>query len=137
MRLVNGQPHELPDGSVLTDLVAAVEADPRGIAVALNGSVVRAAEWPATSLREGDLVEVVTAHQGGGCCEGRGPGACPAVARHRRPRSRVAGSQVRRWPRTWVQYCRVRTSTRVQRSSSTGLVLADIDVKPGTVGHLP
>jgi sulfur carrier protein len=66
MRLsVNGQPHELPEGSVLTGLVAAVAPDPRGIAVALNGSVVRAAEWPATLLREGDLVEVVTAHQGG------------------------------------------------------------------------
>jgi len=66
MRLsVNGRPYELPEGTLLTGLVAAVVPDPRGIAVALNGSVVRAAEWAATSLREGDLVEVVTAHQGG------------------------------------------------------------------------
>lgn len=66
MRLsVNGRPHELPEGAVLTGLVAAVAPDPRGVAVAVNGSVVHAAEWPATALREGDLVEVVTAHQGG------------------------------------------------------------------------
>ena len=66
MRLsVNGHPHELPEGAVLTGLVAAVVADSRGIAVALNGSVVRVDEWPAILLNEGDLVEVVTAHQGG------------------------------------------------------------------------
>jgi sulfur carrier protein len=66
MRLsVNGRPHELPEGAVLTGLVTAVAPGHRGIAVALNGAVVRAAEWPATSLHEGDRVEVVTAHQGG------------------------------------------------------------------------
>lgn len=66
MRLsVNGRPHELPDGSVLTGLVAEVAADARGVAVAVNGTVVRGADWPVTSLRDGDVVEVVTAHQGG------------------------------------------------------------------------
>jgi len=66
MRLsVNGRSHELPEGSVLTGLVAALVPDHRGIAVAVNGSVVRAGEWPDTSLRDGDHVEVVTAHQGG------------------------------------------------------------------------
>ncbi|WP_341925959.1 sulfur carrier protein ThiS [Nocardioides psychrotolerans] len=62
---VNGRPHELPEGAVLNGLVAALAADPRGIAVAVNGSVVHAADWPATALYEGDRVEVVTAHQGG------------------------------------------------------------------------
>lgn len=66
MRLrVNGRPHELPEGTAVTDVVAEVVPDPRGVAVAVNGSVVRAGEWPATELREGDVVEVVTAHQGG------------------------------------------------------------------------
>lgn len=66
MRLiVNGRPHELPEGVALIGLVASIVPDPRGIAVALNGGVVRAADWPTVSLREGDLVEVVTAHQGG------------------------------------------------------------------------
>ncbi len=62
---VNGQPHRLPDGTVLTGLVAAVAPDPRGVAVAVNDTVVRAADWPVTALHEGDRVEVVTAHQGG------------------------------------------------------------------------
>ncbi|MDQ4051137.1 MAG: sulfur carrier protein ThiS [Actinomycetota bacterium] len=66
MRLsVNGRPYELPDDTVLTGLVTALAPDPRGVAVALNGSVVPAVEWTVTSLREGDRVEVVTAHQGG------------------------------------------------------------------------
>jgi sulfur carrier protein len=62
---VNGQPRELPDGTTLSGLVATVAPDPRGIAVALNGCVVRVAEWPASRLHEGDQVDVVTAHQGG------------------------------------------------------------------------
>lgn len=62
---VNGRPHELPDGSALTGLVAAVTTDPRGIAVAVNGCVVRAADWSRTAVAEGDAVEIVTAHQGG------------------------------------------------------------------------
>ncbi len=66
MRLsINGRPHQLPEGSELTALVTSVAPDPRGIAVALNGRVVRVAEWPDITLREGDRVEVVTAHQGG------------------------------------------------------------------------
>jgi sulfur carrier protein len=58
---VNGERRELPKGSRLTDLVP----DPRGVAVAVNGAVVRSADWPATVLRPDDLVEVVSAHQGG------------------------------------------------------------------------
>ncbi|GAB3669092.1 hypothetical protein GCM10027596_40820 [Nocardioides korecus] len=66
MRLsVNGRQRELPDGIALAGLMERVAPDPRGVAVALNGSVVRAAEWPATPLGEGDRVEVVTARQGG------------------------------------------------------------------------
>lgn len=58
---VNGHPRELPDDARLFSLVA----EPRGVAVALNGVVVRAADWPATVLREQDRIEVVSAHQGG------------------------------------------------------------------------
>ena len=50
-----------PGDPRLTDLVP----DPRGVAVAVNGSVVRAADWSRTRLRDDDRVEVVTAHQGG------------------------------------------------------------------------
>lgn len=58
---VNGEPRHVEDGLRLGDLVP----DPRGVAVALNGAVVGAAHWSSTELRDGDRVEVVTAHQGG------------------------------------------------------------------------
>ena len=43
----------------------AVDASQQGIAVALNGSVVPRADWPATKLKAGDSVEIVRARQGG------------------------------------------------------------------------
>jgi sulfur carrier protein len=58
---VNGERRELPAGSRLSSLVG----DHGGVAVALNGVVVRAAAWPSTELRERDRVEIVTARQGG------------------------------------------------------------------------
>jgi sulfur carrier protein len=42
-----------------------VDVGQRGIAVALNGSVVPRAEWPTTPLNPGDSVEIVRARQGG------------------------------------------------------------------------
>lgn len=59
--IVNGETTQVRDRLRLTDLVP----DPRGVAVAVNGSVVRAADWSHTWLRDDDRVEVVTAHQGG------------------------------------------------------------------------
>lgn len=38
---------------------------PQGIAIALNGRVVRRRDWPQTPVREGDRVEIVRAMQGG------------------------------------------------------------------------
>lgn len=58
---INGQPREVPDDACLADLVP----EPRGVAVAVNGAVVRSADWARTDLSSGDLVEVVSAHQGG------------------------------------------------------------------------
>lgn len=62
---LNGLPHDAPDGCTLTDLVAGLTPDPRGTAAALNGTVVRTADWAATAVHAGDRVEVVTASQGG------------------------------------------------------------------------
>lgn len=70
MRLiVNGEPRE----SAASDLAAlfAMEAEeralpgPEGIAIALNGRVVRRDAWARTRLSEGDRVEIVRAMQGG------------------------------------------------------------------------
>jgi sulfur carrier protein len=42
-----------------------VDTGQRGIAVALNGTVVPRAAWPATRLNPGDSIEIVRARQGG------------------------------------------------------------------------
>jgi sulfur carrier protein len=43
----------------------AVDTEKRGVAVALNGSVVPRAAWRDTALKAGDSVEIVRARQGG------------------------------------------------------------------------
>jgi sulfur carrier protein len=63
---VNGQNEPLAV-TTLTALLHEKEiaADARGVAVAINGTVVPRAAWPSTQLRAGDQVEIVRARQGG------------------------------------------------------------------------
>ncbi len=62
---INGEPRELaPDASVL-DALTALGVPRTGVAVAVDGEVVRRADWPATALVDGARVEVLTAVQGG------------------------------------------------------------------------
>lgn len=63
---VNGQ-DEVVAAQTLADLLEckAVDVSQRGIAVALNGTVVPRAAWAQTPLRAGDSVEIVRARQGG------------------------------------------------------------------------
>jgi sulfur carrier protein len=63
---VNG--HDMLLGAAtVADFLAqqAVEIGPRGIAIALNGSVVPRSAWAVTALRPGDNIEIVRAMQGG------------------------------------------------------------------------
>ncbi|MEU6557924.1 sulfur carrier protein ThiS [Streptomyces sp. NPDC046915] len=62
---VNGERREVAPGTALDTLVESLTAAPRGVAAALNETVVPRAQWPATALAEGDRVEVLTAVQGG------------------------------------------------------------------------
>ncbi|MDO0932473.1 sulfur carrier protein ThiS [Streptomyces sp. DG2A-72] len=62
---INGERREVTDGTALDTLVKSLTAAPSGVAAALNETVVPRAEWSATSLSEGDRVEVLTAVQGG------------------------------------------------------------------------
>ena len=62
---VNGEPRALASGATLADLVAELTESPKGVAAALNGAVVPRGDWPATPLTDRDVVEVVTAVQGG------------------------------------------------------------------------
>src|ERR1700754_901117 len=61
---VNGQDEPLT-ATTLAALLAekTVDVAQKGIAVALNGSVVPRAEWPTTRLNPGDSVEIVRARQ--------------------------------------------------------------------------
>ena len=64
---LNGERIALVDGASVVEAVerAGVGAERRGIAVAVDGEVVPRADWEATSLREGQTVEVVRAIGGG------------------------------------------------------------------------
>jgi sulfur carrier protein len=42
-----------------------IAPDGRGVAVSVNGAVVRRADWATTTLAAGDVVEIVRAMQGG------------------------------------------------------------------------
>jgi sulfur carrier protein len=64
---VNGEPRQVPRAAPLLtvlDLPAGAPA-PRGIAVALDGTVVPRPQLDLTTLHEGARVEIVTAVQGG------------------------------------------------------------------------
>lgn len=63
--VINGTPRELGDGATVAAAVAIVSSAATGLAVAVNGEVVRRAAWTDTALAPGDEVEVVTAVQGG------------------------------------------------------------------------
>jgi sulfur carrier protein len=62
---VNGEAEPLAAATVAELLASKGIVEPRGIAVALNGAVVRRAEWSATRLQSGDTIEIVHARQGG------------------------------------------------------------------------
>lgn len=63
---INGEVIALTVGT-LAELVADRSGAPdgRGVAVALNGAVVRRPQWAETRLNPGDVVEIVQARQGG------------------------------------------------------------------------
>lgn len=64
---VNGERRELAPGATVASVVELLDVAPgaRGVAVALDGEVVRRARWSETELADGALVEVVAAIQGG------------------------------------------------------------------------
>lgn len=63
---VNGEERPLAAATV-SDLLRAEGLDParRGLAVAVNGAVVRRGDWPAAALSPGDEVEIVKPFAGG------------------------------------------------------------------------
>lgn len=63
--LVNGRTEQIAAGTTVADVVDRWARSPIGVAVAVNEAVVTRAEWPGTTLAEGDRVEILTAVQGG------------------------------------------------------------------------
>lgn len=63
---VNGEARAIAAATV-ADLLAeeGVTPEAKGVAVALNGAVVRKADWHATPLQAGDQVEIVKPFSGG------------------------------------------------------------------------
>jgi sulfur carrier protein len=63
---INGTEAQVPAHTV-AELLAArgIDTSARFLAVAVNGTVIRRSEWPATALAPGDDVEIVRPLQGG------------------------------------------------------------------------
>lgn len=64
--LLNGDRREVADGVSLAQLIDTLELAPERIAIELNQSVIRRAQWPTTELKENDRVEIVHFVGGGG-----------------------------------------------------------------------
>jgi len=62
---VNGEATELPAGTSIADLIALLELEPRGIAVAVDGEVVTRRTWGERPLAAGERVEILSIAQGG------------------------------------------------------------------------
>ena len=63
--MLNGAPHQVPDGSTIADLIDALGLVGKRLAVEVNLDVVPRAEHRGTSLQAGDRVEIVHAIGGG------------------------------------------------------------------------
>jgi sulfur carrier protein len=65
--VVNAVTADVDDAATVADVVRDLTGvtDPRGVAVALNGSVVPKASWAVTRPADGDTIDVLTAVQGG------------------------------------------------------------------------
>lgn len=62
---LNGLPEQVFAGTTVHRLLAAKGLPVRGIAIAVNGEIVRSTNWSDTVLADGDVIEIVTARQGG------------------------------------------------------------------------
>ncbi|MFD0918838.1 sulfur carrier protein ThiS [Saccharopolyspora rosea] len=63
--VINGEPREVAEGATLAAALQEFGVPERGVAVAVDGSVVPRASWPDTALRPDAAIEVLTAVQGG------------------------------------------------------------------------
>ena len=62
---LNGDPFTLAPGATITDLLAQLDIDPRGVAVERNFVVVKRDRYGDTPIAEGDQIEIVNFVGGG------------------------------------------------------------------------
>ena len=62
---INGEARQVPSGLNIGNLLLFLGLDPARVAVELNRSLVRKAEWEATTVQAGASVEIVTFVGGG------------------------------------------------------------------------
>ena len=64
MITVNGVAEDHVDETI-GELVRRLEIQPRGIAVAVDGEIIRRADWGDTRIKNESVIEIVTAVAGG------------------------------------------------------------------------
>ena len=65
MLMFNGAQRKVAAHAVLAALIRQESGDARGCAAAVDGDVVPRSEWDSFTLRDGQVIELVTAAQGG------------------------------------------------------------------------
>jgi thiazole synthase len=70
---INGEQREFPDGLTVAGLVAQLGIKPDRVAVELNLEIVPRSSWEATTLKNGDKLEVVHFVGGGSAENGTHP----------------------------------------------------------------
>jgi sulfur carrier protein len=62
---INGKPGEIERPQTVTELLQTLNVRPEQVAVAVNGEVITRGVWAGTTVKEGDVVEIVRAVGGG------------------------------------------------------------------------
>ena len=65
MITLNGNPHDLPDGTTLKALVAKAARTPDHVVAEMNGAIIEKARWETTPVPAGAVIELVTFVGGG------------------------------------------------------------------------
>lgn len=65
--ILNGEAIETDDGKTLGALLISlgIDAESKGVAIAVNETVIPKRKWDATELRADDAIEIIHAVQGG------------------------------------------------------------------------
>ena len=57
--ILNGEPKEIPESLALDGLITELGLKSERLAIEVNRRIIRRADWPSTTLSEGDKVEIV------------------------------------------------------------------------------